>query len=520
MSEKASLEASRTANFIADSSETVGPTIHVVGVGLSGAASLSPSILALVEAASLVIGAKRHLKAFEYLWMSSAETGSHAVEAWPLGNFSQVFADLRSRLTAQPQTRTVILASGDPLFFGLGRLLLSAFAAKQLVFHPQVSSIQLAFSRLKLPWQDATLVSVHGRGEALLIKALKRGDAKIAVLTDSVMTPGAIASLLQSLDLPIAYQLWVCENLGDERERLSLLELGQRNQPTFSPLNVVVLVRQVEEAAEVSVSETSLCHQPWQNAPALPLIGLPDAVFKGFPDRPTLMTKREVRLLILGALAPLPGQTIWDIGAGTGSVSVELSRLCPTASLYAIEKTAMGAALIRHNARRLAISPIQVIQSKAMDAIANLPRPDRIFIGGSSGELEKILDFLHTQLDQRPIGPHQLQTSETEPQVDKNLPPQYTSAQELSEPFQTLKKSESLKPSNSNLCLPSCRIVLALATIEHLAQVTAWVRQPSTTARWHYQLTQINVSRSLPVGPLTRFLPLNPVTLVTLDWQG
>ena len=427
------------------------PAIQVVGVGLSGAKSLSTGVLSLVESATLLVGAQRHLDAFE--------RSNAAVESWPLGNFTQVFADLRSRLQTHPETRVVVLASGDPLFFGIGRLLLTLFPAEQLVFHPQVSAMQLAFSRLKLPWQDATLVSVHGRSEQPLMQPLKRGDAKIAVLTDGIFTPGAIAALITALDLPVRYQLWVCENLGDDaHERLSVYSPDQferLQQQTFASLNVVVLLRQTD-------SPTS--------PKRLPLIGLPDAAFKGFPDRPTLMTKREIRLLILGALAPLDGQTIWDIGAGTGSVSVELSRLCPNAQLYAIEKTAMGAALIEHNAQQLAIAPIHVVHAQAPTALDTLPQPARVFIGGSSGQLTAILNLLN----------HRMLTN-----------------------------------SDNSSAPADARIVLALATVEHLNQVISWVKSTSENT-WQYQLTQINISRSLPIGPLTRFSPLNPVTLVTL----
>ena len=276
-------------------------------------------------------------------------------------------------------------------FFGIGRLLLRAFAAEQLMFYPQPSAIQLAFSRLKLPWQDATLVSVHGRDEQQLVAAIKRGETKIAILTDGVFTPRAIAALITALDFPVRYRLWVCENLGSADEQLSAHwphELAQRDahsstQVDFADLNVVVLLRQSMAAAE---SDRQL--------DSLPLIGLPDSVFEGFRDRPTLMTKREIRLLILGALAPVDGQIIWDIGAGTGSVSIELSRLCPKARLYAIEKTAMGVGLIAQNAEKLAIAPIQVVQGVAPAALADLPIPDRVFIGGSSGQLTAILNFL------------------------------------------------------------------------------------------------------------------------------
>ncbi|PZO46826.1 MAG: precorrin-6Y C5,15-methyltransferase (decarboxylating) subunit CbiT, partial [Phormidesmis priestleyi] len=215
----------------------------------------------------------------------------------------------------------------------------------------------------------------------------------------------------------------------------------------------------------------------------LPLIGLPDAAFIGFRDRPALITKREIRLLILGELAPLPGQTIWDIGAGTGSISIELTRLCPTAQLYAIEKTAIGTALIHQNAQRLAHSPVQVIQGQAPAALMDLPKPDRVFIGGSSGQLVAILDFLHTKMS-------------------------------LAKPLDPLNQQINDCPTQQ---LASGRIVLALATLEHLSQITAWARRSTIAASWQTHFTQVNISRSLPVGPLTRFLPLTPITLVILS---
>jgi len=455
----------------------VQPVIQVIGVGLAGASSLAEPELAKVKAATLLIGSQRLVEAiketvfgdarqtFSATKTSSTEQPSSAEktssgdianalpEIWVLKNFTQTFDELRSRLAAEPTTQAVILATGDPLFFGIGRLLLSAFPPQQLAFYPQVSAIQLAFSRLKLPWQDATLVSVHGRDESRLTQALKKGDAKIAVLTDAVLTPQAIANMIRALELPIRYQLWVCESLGSATdERIACHDPLHMSEQAFASLNVVVLLRE---------SETSAEEPSTPNINTLPLIGLPDSVFKGYADRPTLMTKREIRLLILGAIAPLNHQVIWDIGAGTGAVSVELSRLCPQAEIYAIEKTAMGAALVEHNAERLAIAPIHSIQGRALQAIASLPKPDRVFIGGSSGQLIDIMTKLH-----------------------------------------------ELKVS---------RIVVALATLEHLSELTLWLTQPHIVNHWQSQLTQVNISRSLPVGPLTRFSPLNPVTLVTLS---
>ena len=429
------------------------PIIHVVGVGITGADSLSIDARDLVEKATILVGGQRHLSAFDYLLAPPS-----SIEGWPLGDFDQTFEKMRSRAQSHPDTRIVVLASGDPLFFGLGRLLLANFPAKQLAFHPHVSAMQLAFSRIKLPWQDATLISLHGRSETLLAKAIRRGDRKIALLTDNVMTPKAISKLIVSLEIPGRYKVWVCENLGAEDERVAKYSLEAIQSQDFADLNVVVLHKQLADDASAS-----------DFLPAsLPLIGLPDSAFYGFPDRPSLMTKKEVRLMILGELAPLAGDVIWDIGAGTGSVSIELSRLCPQAQLYAIEKTAAGAALIRKNAQRLAIAPIEIVRGSAPGALAGLPSPHRVFIGGSGSQLLSILNLLSKIC------------------ADK------TNRQPLV-------------------------VVIAFATVEHLSQVIAWVNQSDIASYWTYRLTQINVSRSMPVGSFTRLSPLNPVTLLTLQ---
>lgn len=416
------------------------PTIHVVGIGLAGVGSLPLETLHIVQSATLISGAQRHLDAVK-------RVGDCAVERVSLNDFTQAFKKIDTHLRSHRDPQAVVLASGDPLFFGIGRLLLAAFSPDQLAFYPHVSAIQLAFSQLKLPWQNATLVSVHGRGDELLTKAVRRGDELIAVLTDSVLTPGAIARLIVSLDIPIQYRLWVCENLGSEQTKVSdhRPQTLAEQSIEFCALNVVVLQRQIKE---------------WDTQ-QLPLIGLPDSAFKGFRDRPTLMTKREIRLLILGELAPLDGEVIWDIGAGTGSVSIELSRLCPKAILYAIEKTAAGASLIEENAQRLAIAPIHIVQGKAPDALQQLHLPHRVFIGGSSGALVPILNFLSQQ----------------------------TKAQ---------------------------RIVSALATLESLSEITNWTKKEDISNIWNTQIIQVSVARSLPVGTLTRFQPSTPITIVSL----
>lgn len=414
--------------------------IHIIGVGLDGANGLSATVQQILQRASLVVGSSRHL----------SYVSDYPADRLVLGDLGQAIEQIRAYLPGGP---IAILTSGDPLFFGLGRLLLQEFSPELLTFHPHLSSVQLAFSRVKLPWQDAQVISAHGRSPEELQRALQQGVEKIAVLTDGVTTPVAIARLLASLDLPVPYRLWVCENLGGEAERIQPFDhLPSLEQQTFAALNVVILQRwrSVDRPLELD---------------QLPLLGIPDSAFLSFEDRPGLMTKREVRVQILAELALQKGQTIWDIGAGTGSVTIEMARLCPQATIYAIEKTAIGHALIQQNCQRFQVSSVVALHGCAPAALEGLPAPDRVFIGGSGANLEAILTC----------------------------------------------SAAVLKPGG--------RILLALATLEHLGRVMQWLQQQTTADNpvlWQHRLLQVQLARSVPIANLTRFAPLNPVTLVSL----
>lgn len=404
--------------------------IQVVGIGLDGAAGLPQRIQQLVIQAAVLAGSDRHLSYFP----------KHQAIRWPL-------IDLETRLKKhlqQPQPDpVVVLVSGDPLFFGLGRRLLQHLPADAITFHPHLSSVQLAFSRLKRPWQEADIVSVHGRSLSLLEQCLQKRAPLIAVLTDATHTPAAIARFMEDLALPESYRLWVCENLGGREERIEPLSLKAAQKRRFAPLNVVVLER--------------LQHP--LPPPDLPLLGIPDAYFLSFPDRPRLMTKREVRVQILAELALQNRQVVWDIGAGTGSVSVEIARLCPESHIWAIEKSEIGSTLIQQNTERFSVSNVHVVQGHAPQALQELPPPDRVFIGGSSGQLAVILQ---------------------------------TCSQRL---------------------LPEGCIVVALATLENLSEVTQWLAQHPL---WQGRFLHVALTQSATVGSLTRWSPLNPVTLARI----
>jgi len=417
-----------------------------VGIGADGRSGLSAAAVRAVDQATVLAGSRSQLASLGAIapTVSTLILGSD-LAAW--------LTELQLAVTQLSATAgaIVVLATGDPLFFGIGRLLLETFPPEQVQFIPHVSSVQLAFARLKLPWQSATIVSVHGREPDALIQAVRQGKSPIAVLTDAVCHPGAIAALLTQLDPPLRYELWVCAQLGSPTERVERFDplLGSYPQP-----NVVVLVAIVD-------------HEPDQAAPdqatteagePLPLFGLPDSAFYTFADRPGLITKQEIRVLTLAKLR-LPtyeNALIWDVGAGTGSIAIEIARLCPQAKIWAIEQTVAGAMLIRQNAARFHTENVEIVNAKAPSALENLPAPDRLVLGGGGTDLAEILAVCCDRL--RPGGV----------------------------------------------------LVANFATIE--ATYTALNFFKAYPA-WQVNLTQVEVARSAAIGVATRFAPLNPVTL-------
>lgn len=407
--------------------------IHVVGIGLEGMAGLGQATQALIKSATLLVGSPRHLALIPACDAPRLE----------LRQFNESIAALQHHLKTTPNPQIVILASGDPLFYGIGRWLLSVFPPEQLTFHPHLTAVQLAFSRLKLPWQDASIYSAHGRDLAGLIPLLQQGAPKIAIYTDANTDLTAISTLYRSLKLPVSYRAWVCQALGSPAEQLLPWDLHQPPVFTPHPLNLVVLLRQPQEIAVAD----------------LPCFGIEDNQFYSFSDRPGLMTKREVRVLALAELALTPHiKVVWDVGAGTGSVAVEIARLLPQATVYAIEKTAVGYQLLQRHRQHFGLTNLEPIEGTAPAALSALPPPDRVFIGGSGAQLTTNLAVAWARL------------------------------------------------------APKGRIVMAISTLEHQGHVLMWCQAQGLQP----QVLQVQLSRSVPLGSGHRLQPLNPVTLITL----
>ncbi len=339
-------------------------TIHVIGVGNDGAESLTPRALAIVEKADVLVGGQRLLDCFPHVPAERVKIGARVDE---------VLATVAAR---RATSRVVVLATGDPNYFGITRALLRHVPAEDLEIVPNVSALQWAFAKAREPWDDAAFLTVHGRTMAGLAEAA-RGQRKICLFTDEHNTPAAIARILLDAGLR-DYHAILCEDLAGPSEcvsRLSLEELARRDA---HPLNTLILL-----APEMTASPTPVTWTP----------GLPEDVFDQRKPKLGLITKREIRVLSLARLALRPDSVVWDIGAGSGSVSVEAARLAPHGRIFAVEKNADDVEIVRSNVDKFLVPHVTVLHATAPDRLDELPDPDAVFIGGSGGKLRAILNI-------------------------------------------------------------------------------------------------------------------------------
>ena len=270
------------------------------------------------------------------------------------------------------QTTDVILISrGDPLWFGIGRILLENFSKEELSFYPSNTCLQIAFSKLKIPWQDANYLSIHGRDPLKLIEVLKAKPSTLAILTDSKSNGlEIIKNNLLELNLNNSYEFWLCEELGLKNEKIRKLNLKDNLPTNISSLNIAILVKKEPKRLD-----------------DIPLFGLKDDTFQTFEDRPNLLTKREVRIQILADLELPENGIIWDIGAGCGSIGLEALKLRPNLKLFSIDKRIGSKALILKNARRLRVIPEGIFEEDINNLFTSnynnsLKNVNRVIIGG------------------------------------------------------------------------------------------------------------------------------------------
>ena len=292
-----------------------------------------------------------------------------------------------------------LLAAGDPMFFGIGRLVVEKLGRDAVEIYPDLSSIQVAFSRIRETSNNALLMSLHGgpdpakrrkpEYEISDLPGLLKKHNKIAVLTDKINNPTEIAKEILK---PSAFssqlsalKMYVCEKLGYPDEKITEGRPQEISGQSFEHPNVVVIVQNTEHRTQSTdnkarsgikfgLKETEIQHS------------------KG------LITKDEARAVTIHKLM-LPQKGIfWDIGAGSGSVSIEAARVCPELKVYAVEKNEEQIKHLNANKERFGTDNIEIIESEAPEALKALPAPDRVFIGGSAGSLYDIVNVISTEM--------------------------------------------------------------------------------------------------------------------------
>ncbi|MEU8704256.1 precorrin-6y C5,15-methyltransferase (decarboxylating) subunit CbiE [Streptomyces sp. NPDC048565] len=323
--------------------------VSVVGIGADGWAGLAESARSVLLDAEVLVGGARQLE------LLPPDCAGLRVP-WP----SPLRPAVRGLLAAHTGSRTAVLASGDPMFYGIGRALTEELGAGALRVLPHPSSVSYACARLGWPVEDTETVTVVGRPTARLAAALYDGR-RVLVLSADAGTPAVVAALLREQGFGPS-RMRVLEQLGSPAEDCLDGAADTWAHPPGDPLNIIAVdCRSAPDALRVG---------------AVP--GLPDEAY----EHDGQLTKRHVRAATLGVLAPAPGELLWDVGGGSGSIAAEWMRTHPSCRAVTVERDPERARRIVRNADRLGVPGLRVVTGRAPDALAGLPVPDAVFIGG------------------------------------------------------------------------------------------------------------------------------------------
>jgi precorrin-6Y C5,15-methyltransferase (decarboxylating) len=326
-----------------------GRWMSVVGIGEDGLEGLTPRARMLVDGAQTLVGGDRHLEMLP-------EDGRERL-TWP-----SLLSDLMPQIAERRGSPVCVLATGDPMFFGIGVTLARHFDADEMDVVPSLSAFSLAASRLGWPLADVEQLTLHGRPASLIVPFILPG-ARLMILSDGADTPAQVAEILSERGYGDS-KIYVLEHMGGPLERGLEGTASDWPHTDIAPFNTIG-VECVAGAEAIILSRVP---------------GLPDDAFTSDGN----MTKREVRAATLAALSPIPGQHLWDIGAGCGAISIEWMRAHPSCRATAVESRADRIGLIARNAIALGVPRLGMIEGQATDVLAGLDAPDAIFIGGGA----------------------------------------------------------------------------------------------------------------------------------------
>jgi precorrin-6Y C5,15-methyltransferase (decarboxylating) len=344
-------------------------TVTVVGMSDCGCGSLTAQAVNAVSRAQALVGGERHLAFFPQF---------EGVKLPVKGNITEVIKQVEE---LSQENHVVVLSSGDPMYFGIGGLLVKKLGLDNvdIVAHP--GSVQLAFSKIGMNWDDALTLSLHGRPRKGFITRIQTRH-KIAVFTDAENSPQSIAGYMLSFG-ENNWKAWVCEHLGGPEERVRTFSIEELSKTEgISGLNILILIRDHHRAR------------------ARPVIAfLHEDEFEKRVPKKGLITKREARLLSLGFMSLKKDSVVWDIGAASGSVSIEAAKLCTEGTVYAVEVDHESVQICKENLITHKLDNVEVIEGRAPEALRGLPNPDAVFVGGSKGSMREILEFCLKQLN-------------------------------------------------------------------------------------------------------------------------
>ena len=338
--------------------------IYIVGIGEDGLEGLTAAARRLVTEAELLVGEP------------------HALDRVPPGDAERLSVDngldeVLARLEAAEQRRVVVLTEGDPLFYGVARYLCDRLGKDRFEVVPHVSSMQLAFARVKESWEEAFLTNLASHDVTEVIEQI-RGARKVGLFTTESCPPRSVAAAL--LECGIDYfSAYVCENLSSPDERVTQGELSEIARLDFDPLNVMILVRKPDVPDRPS------------DAIGRRLFGNPDETFGQKQPKRELVTPGEVRAMALAELDLGPRSVVWDVGAGSGSVAIEAAQIAREGTVYAIEQDVEDRQLIVENANRFGVKNLVPVLGHAPEAYADLPDPDAVFVGGTGRGVARLI---------------------------------------------------------------------------------------------------------------------------------
>jgi len=338
--------------------------IHVVGINSFEFEELSSSVKLLLRNTENIAIPQSYFDEIN-IWFNKSE--NYKKNLFSSGSNIELINWLENN-----KSDVVLISRGDPLWFGIGRVLLDHFPKEELFFYPTITCVQLAFKKLKKPWQSVKCISIHGRETDELIKAIKSRTHNLAIIPDPKKNNlELIRRNLVELQLDNFYEILICEELGFKGEKFTALKINEELPKDISDLYIIILSKK----------------EVFNYKGTYPLFGIDDSLFKTFDDRPNLLTKKEIRIQILADLELPEKGVIWDIGAGSGTIGLEALRLRPKLTLYSIDKRFGTKEIISENARIINVKPEEIHEkdiTELLDKNVNnsLKFPNRIVIGG------------------------------------------------------------------------------------------------------------------------------------------